>query len=127
MKKKEKKSDKGYKYVISDVEAAYKIFFNPDQNKREAINKRKNDNDGYCPNRPEKTDDTRCMCKQFRERDSEGFCKCRLYYKEARTKKQALAFQNYELEFNEKKERELEKQLEAEQKKKEKELEALNA
>lgn len=40
---------------------------------------------GYCPCRTEKTDDTKCMCKEFKEQikdpDFEGYCHCRLYYK----------------------------------------------
>ncbi len=40
---------------------------------------------GYCPCRREKTDDTKCMCKEFKEQiadsDFEGFCHCMLYYK----------------------------------------------
>ena len=35
---------------------------------------------GYCPCRREKTDDTKCMCKEFREMD-EGVCHCGLYIK----------------------------------------------
>ena len=42
-------------------------------------------NGGYCPCMFEKTPDTKCMCKQFREQiadpDFEGFCHCMLYYK----------------------------------------------
>ena len=41
---------------------------------------------GYCPCRRERTPDTRCMCKEFRDQiadpDFEGFCHCQLYYKE---------------------------------------------
>lgn len=40
---------------------------------------------GYCPCRTEKTQDTKCMCKEFREQikdpDFEGYCHCLLYYK----------------------------------------------
>lgn len=40
---------------------------------------------GYCPCRREKTKDTKCMCKEFREQiqnpDFEGFCHCLPYYK----------------------------------------------
>lgn len=39
------------------------------------------DNQGYCPCRLEKTDDTKCMCKEFREQKS-GVCHCGLYIKE---------------------------------------------
>ncbi|MDD6284217.1 MAG: ferredoxin-thioredoxin reductase catalytic domain-containing protein [Firmicutes bacterium] len=40
---------------------------------------------GYCPCRLEKTEDNKCICKEFREQmadDSfEGYCHCMLYYK----------------------------------------------
>lgn len=42
-------------------------------------------NGGYCPCRFEKNEDTKCMCKEFREQikdpDFEGYCYCMLYYK----------------------------------------------
>lgn len=38
-------------------------------------------NDGYCPCAIEKTEDTRCMCKEFREQ-TEGECHCGRYKKE---------------------------------------------
>lgn len=41
---------------------------------------------GYCPCRVERTQDTKCMCKEFRDQvadpEFEGFCHCMLYYKE---------------------------------------------
>ena len=37
-------------------------------------------NEGYCPCRLEKTPDTKCMCKEFREQES-GVCHCGLYEK----------------------------------------------
>lgn len=41
---------------------------------------------GYCPCRRERTEDTKCMCKEFREQiadpEFEGYCHCMLYYKE---------------------------------------------
>ena len=37
-------------------------------------------NDNYCPCRVEKTPDTKCMCKEFREQ-KEGACHCGLYIK----------------------------------------------
>ncbi len=44
--------------------------------------KRKN---GHCPCRLEISEDTKCMCKEFREQiadpNFEGYCHCRLYYK----------------------------------------------
>ncbi len=40
---------------------------------------------GYCPCRLEKNNDTKCMCKEFREQIKdpkfEGYCHCMLYYK----------------------------------------------
>ena len=41
---------------------------------------------GYCPCRMEKSDDNKCMCKEFRDQiadpNFEGYCHCMLYYKE---------------------------------------------
>ena len=40
---------------------------------------------GYCPCRLERTPDTKCMCKEFRDQIAdpkyEGYCHCLLYYK----------------------------------------------
>ncbi len=40
---------------------------------------------GYCPCRLQKTEDNKCICKEFREQiadpEFEGYCHCRLYYK----------------------------------------------
>ena len=38
------------------------------------------ENDGYCPCRIEKNNDTKCMCKEFREQKS-GECHCGLFVK----------------------------------------------
>ena len=42
--------------------------------------------DGHCPCRAEMTEDTKCMCAEFRAQiadpDFEGYCHCLLYYKE---------------------------------------------
>ena len=41
---------------------------------------------GYCPCRLERTEDMKCMCREFREQikdpSFEGYCHCFLYYKE---------------------------------------------
>lgn len=41
--------------------------------------------DGYCPCRIAKTEDYKCICKEFREQIAdesfEGYCHCMLYYK----------------------------------------------
>lgn len=38
-------------------------------------------NDGYCVCAVEKTPDTKCMCKEFREQTIAGICHCGLYQK----------------------------------------------
>lgn len=38
-------------------------------------------NGGYCPCRITKNEDTKCMCKEFREQ-KDGMCHCGLYIKE---------------------------------------------
>lgn len=41
---------------------------------------------GYCPCKLEKTEDNKCICKEFREQIKDpnftGYCHCRLYYKD---------------------------------------------
>lgn len=59
-----------------------KIGVNPDINQVEIIIKAIAENEGYCPCAFEKNDDTRCMCKYFREEVKEGdWCHCGLYCK----------------------------------------------
>jgi ferredoxin-thioredoxin reductase catalytic subunit len=40
---------------------------------------------GYCPCRVDRTEDTKCICREFREQmadpDFEGYCHCMLYFK----------------------------------------------
>lgn len=59
-----------------------KIKLNEDKEIVEEIKKALKENDGYCPCRIEKTPDTKCMCKEFREQKEQGYCHCGLYYKE---------------------------------------------
>lgn len=40
-----------------------------------------NANDGYCPCAVLKTEDTKCMCKEFREQTKPGLCHCGRYEK----------------------------------------------
>lgn len=56
------------------------IKINSDVNIVTTIRKMIEENDGYCPCRLEKTPDTKCMCKEFKEQ-KEGSCHCGLYYK----------------------------------------------
>lgn len=59
-----------------------KIFENPDKKLVKDIRKQIKENYGYCPCKLKKTDDTKCLCKDFREQTSSGYCHCRLYCKE---------------------------------------------
>ena len=63
-----------------------KITVNPDKTIAGAVKEGLNKTGGYCPCRRERTEDTKCMCKEFREQikdpNFEGFCHCLLYYKE---------------------------------------------
>lgn len=38
-------------------------------------------NDGYCPCTVNKTEDTKCMCKEFRDQEEPGECYCGRYKK----------------------------------------------
>lgn len=54
---------------------------NPDNEFYENITKAVKENDGYCPCLLTKDSDTKCICKDFREQDHEGFCHCQRYIK----------------------------------------------
>lgn len=58
-----------------------KIRLNPDKEEAERILCAVKENDGYCPCRLIRTEDTKCICKEFKEQ-KEGFCHCGLYLKE---------------------------------------------
>ena len=61
------------------------IRLNEDQETVKAIKEGLAKKGGYCPCRLEKTPDTKCMCKEFRDQIAdpvfEGYCHCMLYYK----------------------------------------------
>jgi hypothetical protein len=106
-----------YQYPISEVEAKYRIKINPDKVKAAEISEKVKANGGFCPCRIEKIPENRCLCEQFKNRDSEGFCKCRLYYKESRTAKEVDAYTNSKFSWDKKKEAEIEKEVIKEEKK----------
>ena len=62
------------------------IKLNPDKEIVKTVKEGLKARGGYCPCVREKSEDTKCMCKEFREQikdpDFEGFCHCMLYYKE---------------------------------------------
>lgn len=58
-----------------------KIKRNTDAKFVQQFSKAIESNHGYCPCRIEKTDDTKCLCKEFREQNTTGWCHCGLYEK----------------------------------------------
>lgn len=62
-----------------------KIQLNPDEGIVRMVQAGLEERGGYCPCRREKTEDTKCMCREFREQIQdptfEGYCHCMLYYK----------------------------------------------
>ncbi len=62
------------------------IKYNPDEEIVKTVKEGLKMTGGYCPCRVERTEDNKCMCKEFREQiadpNFEGFCHCMLYYKE---------------------------------------------
>ena len=55
------------------------VIQNPDQKKYEEVTETVKANDGYCPCLIQRTPDTKCMCKEFRdfyESGKEGSCRC---------------------------------------------------
>lgn len=56
------------------------IKLNDDKEIVKEIKRKLKENDGYCPCSLFKTDDTKCMCKEFRAQDI-GECHCGLYVK----------------------------------------------
>lgn len=115
------KHEPKFKYVTSLIEAKYMIKMNQDRDKFNSLRQQVADNMGYCPVK-ERSPENRCICKQFIDRDSEGYCKFRLYYKEARTEKAAESYLTAVPKFNEKKEKEIEKEVDKEEKAAEKAL-----
>ena len=62
-----------------------RVKLNSDQRIVEVVRAGLERTGGYCPCRVEQNEDTKCMCKEFREQldnpDFEGYCHCQLYYK----------------------------------------------
>ena len=73
-----------YQTTVEDM--LMKVKYNPDENVVKMIKEGLERTGGYCPCRLERTDDTKCMCREFRDQikdpDFEGYCHCLLYYKE---------------------------------------------
>ena len=62
-----------------------KITLNPDAEVVATVKEGLKQKGGYCPCRVGKSEDIKCMCKEFREQiadpEFEGFCHCMLYNK----------------------------------------------
>jgi len=58
-----------------------KIIVNYDLKHVAEIDKALANNDGYCPCVLEKNEDTKCMCKAFKEQKEEGPCHCGRFIK----------------------------------------------
>jgi hypothetical protein len=59
----------------------FDILKNPSEEEYNEITEAVTLNDGYCPCMPNKSDDTKCMCKAFRESKETDFCHCGRFYK----------------------------------------------
>lgn len=57
-----------------------KIRYNENKEIVEAVKQGLKEKGGYCPCRREKTEDYKCMCKEFREQES-GECHCGRFIK----------------------------------------------
>lgn len=57
------------------------IIKNPNDKEYKEITDKVIDNDGYCPCKIIKNDETKCMCKEFKEQSNEGYCHCGRYKK----------------------------------------------
>lgn len=63
-----------------------KVIFNPDEEMVKLIKEGLAAKDGYCPCKVGKKPENKCMCEEFRNQikdpNYEGFCHCKLYYKQ---------------------------------------------
>jgi len=61
------------------------VKFNPDKEVVDMIQKGLKETGGYCPCKLERSEDNKCICKEFRAQMKDpnftGFCHCNLYYK----------------------------------------------
>lgn len=58
-----------------------KIVLNKDKEIVDTIRAGLKANNGHCPCSIIPTDENYCICKPFREQESEGYCHCKLYKK----------------------------------------------
>lgn len=58
-----------------------RIKVSDDKEVVEEVRKKLKENSGYCPCKLFKNEDTKCICKEFREQTELGECHCGLYVK----------------------------------------------
>lgn len=58
-----------------------KVELSKDEAQVAGVKEALKENGGYCPCRFTQTEDTKCMCKEFREQKTPGPCHCGLYVK----------------------------------------------
>ena len=62
-----------------------KVTLNTNEEVVKAVQEGLKQTGGYCPCRRERTPETKCMCKEFRDQikdeNFEGYCHCYLYHK----------------------------------------------
>lgn len=62
-----------------------KITLNPDKEIVKTVKEGLKKTGGYCPCRIERTEEYKCMCKEFKDQindpEFEGYCHCMLYHK----------------------------------------------
>ena len=59
----------------------FDIFKNPNEEEYNEITEAVKLNDNYCPCLSYKNEDTKCMCKDFRDNKDTDFCHCGRFYK----------------------------------------------
>lgn len=63
-----------------------KIRLNEDAEVVRTVRAGLKDKGGYCPCRPGKAEENKCICEEFKRQcadpEFEGYCYCKLYYKE---------------------------------------------
>lgn len=58
-----------------------KIIKNPDENKYNEVTEAVKQADGYCPCMLQRTPETKCICKEFKDQAEAGECHCGRYLK----------------------------------------------
>lgn len=63
-----------------------RVYQNPDTEYAQEVKRALKENNGFCPCRLEKTEETKCRCKEFKDqiaRGEPGVCHCGLWIAES--------------------------------------------